>query len=277
MKIIETKNLNYSYTQSSIRSIENVNFSVSDGEWITIVGKNGSGKSTLIRLLDGLLKADSGKIIIDGLTLSEKTLWEIRKKIGIVFQNPDNQFVSGSVIEDVAFGMENYQIPQEEMLVRAQQALKTVGMIDFAEKSPVRLSGGQKQRVAIAGVLAIQPKILILDEAASMLDPDGRDEVWQTIKKLKEQQNLTVISVNHDLNELNLSDRVILLNDGKIAADTKINQLFSDSELLSKNDLKLPFLQQLQKDLRESGINFTQEYNHQRELVNFLWKSISGT
>ncbi|WP_143795783.1 ATP-binding cassette domain-containing protein, partial [Oenococcus oeni] len=139
--------------------------------------------------------------------------------------------------------------------------LKTVGMIDFAEKSPVRLSGGQKQRVAIAGVLAIQPKILILDEAASMLDPDGRDEVWQTIKKLKEQQNLTVISVNHDLNELNLSDRVILLNDGKIAADTKINQLFSDSELLSKNDLKLPFLQQLQKDLRESGINFTQEYN----------------
>ncbi|AZZ59867.1 energy-coupling factor transporter ATPase [Oenococcus sp. UCMA 16435] len=277
MKIIETEKISYSYPQSLKSSIENISFNVPAGEWLTIIGKNGSGKSTLIRLLDGLLMAKSGQIIIDGQALSEKNLWQIRKKIGIVFQNPDNQFVSGSVIEDVAFGMENYQIPHKQMLERAYQALKMVGMDGFSDKQPARLSGGQKQRVALAGVLAIEPKILILDEATSMLDPDGRDEVWQIIKKLKDQKKLTVISVNHDLNELDLSDRVILINNGKIAADTKINRLFLNDKLLEENDLKLPFLQQMQKDLRDNGINPPQEYNQQKELVNFLWKSISRT
>ncbi|EHN58152.1 energy-coupling factor transporter ATPase [Oenococcus kitaharae] len=275
MSMIETENLSFKYPEAAEKSVDQVSFTVEAGQWLTIVGKNGSGKSTLIFLLDGLLKADSGRILIDGQILSQANLWDIRKKIGIVFQNPDNQFVAGSVIEDVAFGMENLQVPRDQMLARAYAALKTVDMAEFADKQPALLSGGQKQRVAIAGILAIQPKILILDEATSMLDPDGRDEVWQTIRKLRAQKQLTIISISHDLNELALSDRVLLMNQGRIAADTSADQLLSTPDLLTENNLSLPFLQQLQADLHRQGVKIPKTYHQTKELIEFLWQSHS--
>ncbi|MDN6899814.1 energy-coupling factor transporter ATPase [Oenococcus sicerae] len=276
MTILQVKNLNYHYSQMTKASISKLNFSLNSGEWLTILGKNGSGKSTLVHLLDGLLLADSGQIIIDGQILSKENIWSIRKKIGIVFQNPDNQFVGETVLDDVAFGMENNAVTRKLMFQRANDALQKVNMAAFADRQPARLSGGQKQRVAIAGVLVLNPKILILDEATSMLDPIGRQEVWQTIKKLRENHQLTVISISHDLTEMALSDRVIVLNDGKITFDGKAKALFLKDKLLNDNGLKLPFLSQLVKDLRQNKIMPSGNFKNGKELAALIWKSFSS-
>lgn len=184
--IIEVRNLKYKYdSESENYTLNDVSFQVKKGEWLSIVGHNGSGKSTTVRLIDGLLEAESGDIIISGDKLTAENVWEKRRQIGMVFQNPDNQFVGATVEDDVAFGLENQGLDYDLMVERVQQALEFVGMQDFKEREPARLSGGQKQRVAVAGVVALRPDIIILDEATSMLDPEGRLDLIQTVKKLK--------------------------------------------------------------------------------------------
>ncbi|MFV8214835.1 energy-coupling factor transporter ATPase, partial [Streptococcus pluranimalium] len=190
---------------------KDVSFHVKPGEWISIVGHNGSGKSTTARLLDGLLLAESGKITIAGKELTEDNIWTIRQDIGMVFQNPDNQFVGATVEDDVAFGLENKGISHSEMATRVEEALKLVDMASFRRREPARLSGGQKQRVAIAGAIAVRPKIIIFDESTSMLDPEGRQELLSTIQKIRQEFQLTILSITHDLDEVVMSDRVIVM------------------------------------------------------------------
>ena len=203
--IIEVKNLSYRYDHKSEDYIlKDVSFHVKQGEWLSIVGHNGSGKSTTVRLIDGLLEAESGDIIISGDKLTADNVWEKRRQIGMVFQNPDNQFVGATVEDDVAFGLENQGMDYPMMVKRVHEALELVGMQNFKEREPARLSGGQKQRVAIAGVVALQPDIIILDEATSMLDPEGRLELIRTVKEIKDKNHLTVISITHDLDEISL-------------------------------------------------------------------------
>ena len=206
---IDVKHLKFKYDDNQDNyTLDDLSFHVKQSEWLSIIGHNGSGKSTTVRLIDGLLAAESGDIFVENELLTEDNVWNIRQKIGMVFQNPDNQFVGATVEDDVAFGLENKGIPLEEMQSRVKEALQLVGMSDFADREPSRLSGGQKQRVAIAGAIAMRPNIIILDEATSMLDPEGRLELIQTIKEIRDQYNMTVISITHDLDEVALSDRV---------------------------------------------------------------------
>ena len=197
--IIDVKNLSFRYKESQeYYDVKDIMFHVKRGEWLSIVGHNGSGKSTTVRLIDGLLEAESGEIVIDGQRLTEENVWDIRRQIGMVFQNPDNQFVGATVEDDVAFGLENQGLSRQEMKKRVEEALDLVGMSDFKKREPARLSGGQKQRVAIAGVVALRPAILILDEATSMLDPEGRRELIETVKGIRKDYDMTVISITHD-------------------------------------------------------------------------------
>ena len=232
--MIEIKNLKFKYNQDQTSyTLNDVSFHVKHGEWLSIVGHNGSGKSTTARLIGGLLVADSGQIIVDGQELTEETVWDIRDKIGMVFQNPDNQFVGATVEDDVAFGLENKGLPYKEMVSRVQEALSFVGMMDFKDREPARLSGGQKQRVAIAGIIAMRPSILILDEATSMLDPEGRQELIQYIEDIRQQYGMTVLSITHDLDEVAMSNRVLVLKQGKVESISSPRELFSrGSELV---------------------------------------------
>jgi len=201
-EIIELRNVTFSYSEEDARpALNNVSLTIQQGEWIAIIGPNGSGKSTLAKTINGLIEANSGEVIIEGVALNAETVWDVRKKIGMVFQNPDNQFVGSTVQDDVAFGLENVGIPREEMVKRVADAVAAVNMANFMDKEPARLSGGQKQRVAIAGIVALSPDIIILDEATTMLDPEGRHEVIETIQEIKEKENLTVISITHDIDE----------------------------------------------------------------------------
>lgn len=215
---IDVKHLKFKYTDHQEHyTLDDLSFHVKQGEWLSIIGHNGSGKSTTVRLIDGLLAAESGQIFVEGELLTEENVWNIRHKIGMVFQNPDNQFVGATVEDDVAFGLENKGIPLEEMQARVKEALELVGMSAFADREPAHLSGGQKQRVAIAGAIAMRPNIIILDEATSMLDPEGRLELIQTIKEIRDQYNMTVVSITHDLDEVVLSDRVLVMKKGKLS------------------------------------------------------------
>ncbi|EAC9531572.1 ATP-binding cassette domain-containing protein, partial [Listeria monocytogenes] len=188
--IIELNAITVRYSEEERAALNNVSFSINKGEWVALIGHNGSGKSTLAKTINGLILPQEGSVSVGELPLNEENIWNIRKMVGMVFQNPDNQFVGSTVEDDVAFGLENQGIPREEMLVRVKDALEQVRMSEFATREPARLSGGQKQRVAIAGVVALRPDIIILDEATSMLDPEGREEVIATIKKIKEKNNL---------------------------------------------------------------------------------------
>ncbi|EAG3031945.1 energy-coupling factor transporter ATPase, partial [Listeria monocytogenes] len=199
--IIELNAITVRYSEEERAALNNVSFSINKGEWVALIGHNGSGKSTLAKTINGLILPQEGSVSVGELPLNEENIWNIRKMVGMVFQNPDNQFVGSTVEDDVAFGLENQGIPREEMLVRVKDALEQVRMSEFATREPARLSGGQKQRVAIAGVVALRPDIIILDEATSMLDPEGREEVIATIKKIKEKNNLTVLSITHDIDE----------------------------------------------------------------------------
>ena len=217
MSLISLKNIFYRYSQNQENYVLNdVSLDIEKDEWITLIGANGSGKSTLVKTLNGLNVPEKGTVFIDGLELNEENIWDIRRKVGMVFQNPDNQFVGSTVQDDVAFGLENIGLPRDEMIIRIDDALKRVGMEDFKLMEPSRLSGGQKQRVAIAGVLALRPQIIVLDEATSMLDPKGRQEVLNTVKSIKEESKMTVISITHDINEANEADRIFVMNKGKI-------------------------------------------------------------
>ncbi len=273
--IIEVRNLKYKYdSESENYTLNDVSFQVKKGEWLSIVGHNGSGKSTTVRLIDGLLEAESGDIIISGDKLTAENVWEKRRQIGMVFQNPDNQFVGATVEDDVAFGLENQGLDYDLMVERVQQALELVGMQDFKEREPARLSGGQKQRVAVAGVVALRPDIIILDEATSMLDPEGRLDLIQTVKKIKDSNQLTVISITHDLDEIALSDRVLVMKEGQVESTATPRELFSREDL-EELGLDQPFVNQVKAALCQSGFPLPDSYLTEKELQDQLWALLS--
>ena len=274
--MIEIKNLKFKYNQDQTSyTLNDVSFHVKHGEWLSIVGHNGSGKSTTARLIGGLLVADSGQIIVDGQELTEETVWDIRDKIGMVFQNPDNQFVGATVEDDVAFGLENKGLPYKEMVSRVQEALSFVGMMDFKDREPARLSGGQKQRVAIAGIIAMRPSILILDEATSMLDPEGRQELIQYIEDIRQQYGMTVLSITHDLDEVAMSNRVLVLKQGKVESISSPRELFSRGSELVDLGLDIPFSALLAQKLQNQGLIDCEGYLTEKELVEQLWEYLS--
>lgn len=270
MAIIQVKNLSYKYHNSDTLAVDDVSFDIQAGDWVAIVGHNGSGKSTLAKLLIGLMPAQEGVITIDGQELSEQTVWQIREKVGMVFQNPDNQFVGATVADDVAFGMENRQVDRETMQERVTYALKQVDMLDYQQREPANLSGGQKQRVALAGVIAIAPKILILDEATSMLDPRGRREILQTIKRLKDELNLTVLSITHDIDEAASADRILVIDDGHFIEEDDPNSIFSHGSALIEMGLDVPFSEKLKLALATRGLDVPATYQDEGSLVDWL-------
>ena len=270
--IIDVKNLSFRYKESQeYYDVKDITFHVKRGEWLSIVGHNGSGKSTTVRLIDGLLEAESGEIVIDGQRLTEENVWNIRRQIGMVFQNPDNQFVGATVEDDVAFGLENQGLSRQEMKKRVEEALDLVGMLDFKKREPARLSGGQKQRVAIAGVVALRPAILILDEATSMLDPEGRRELIETVKGIRKDYDMTVISITHDLEEVAMSDRVLVLKKGEIESTSSPRELFSRNDL-DQIGLDDPFSNQLKYSLSQNGYDLPENYLTESELEDKLWE-----
>lgn len=253
MKAISFEDVSFAYEENFL--FEHLNFEVEEGEFVAVLGHNGSGKSTLARLCDGLLTADKGKISIFGKPVEGKNLYDIRKEVGIVFQNPDNQAVASIVEDDVAFGAENIALPRKEIKERIDFALNAVGIPDLREATVSRLSGGQKQRVAIAGVLALKPKIMILDEATAMLDPRGRKEICDVVKKLHGEEGITVLFVTHFMEEALLADRAIVMNQGKIVMNASPKEIFSRSEELLKYGLTLPAIGYISKRLREGGLD----------------------
>ena len=272
--IIDVAHLNYRYPQQAQDelTLRDISFSVAAGEWVAIVGHNGSGKSTLAKNLNGLLAPAAGTITVDGQVLSEKTVWDIRKKIGMVFQNPDNQFVGATVADDVAFGLENQGIERSEMLTRVTAALKQVNMQDFMTREPARLSGGQKQRVALACMIAARPQILILDEATSMLDPRGREEVLATIRQMKAASALTVLSITHDIDEAASANRVLVVNDGQLKEEGTPAEIFQHGEDLIKMGLDMPYAERLKAALKRQGVQVPSEYLTEKGMADWLWQ-----
>ncbi|MGX7036900.1 energy-coupling factor ABC transporter ATP-binding protein [Enterococcus hirae] len=273
--IIELGKINYKYQPDDPRpALKDISFTIKQGEWIAIIGHNGSGKSTLAKTINGLLLPESGIVKVGNQILNEENIWSIRQMVGMVFQNPDNQFVGSTVEDDVAFGLENQGIPREEMVIRVQDALEKVRMIDFAKREPARLSGGQKQRVAIAGVVALRPDIIILDEATSMLDPEGREEVISTIKKIKDESNLTVISITHDIDEAANANRILVMKQGELVNEGTPEQIFSAGPELINLGLDLPFPEKLKSALKQRGIDAPSEYMTEERMVEWLWTSV---
>ena len=275
-EILSMDNISYSYqseNEVTKKAIDGVTFTVHDDEWIAIVGHNGSGKSTLAKMMIGLLFPDEGNVNLFNEKLTEENLWGIRSQMGFVFQNPDNQFLGSTVQDDVAFALENNGVPYDEMVTRVHEALKQVNMSEFLDHEPHHLSGGQKQRVAIAGALALHPKLLIMDEATSMLDPQGRNEVIHLVEELKRKTGLTVISITHDLEEALLADRIIVMNKGKVLSVGTPEQIFAKGAELEEIGLDLPFALRVSGILRELGMEITGEHMTEEELVNELWTS----
>ncbi len=274
--VVRVEDVSFQYANENIYALQSISFQVYKGEWVTIVGHNGSGKSTLAKLLIGLLPATSGTIHVCGIPLNEETVWDVRKRLGIVFQNPDNQFVGTTVQDDVAFGLENRGVPKHEMEKRIKEALQKVGMENFMNDEPHRLSGGQKQRVAIASAIALQPNIIILDEATSMLDPSGKKEVLQVIQSLRREHDMTVISITHDLNEVAKADRVIVMNKGRIALEGTPKHIFAHGMKLEEMGLDLPFSLQLSQRLKDNRIPITTDHLTIEGLVSELWTLYSA-
>ncbi|MGT2865331.1 energy-coupling factor ABC transporter ATP-binding protein [Streptococcus fryi] len=273
--IIEVNHLSFAYSDDDDKkTLSDVSFHVKQGEWLSIIGHNGSGKSTTVRLIDGLLEPSSGTITICGQELTVDNVLALRQKIGMVFQNPDNQFVGATVEDDVAFGLENKGVPLDEMTIRVTESLKRVGMQEFSKREPARLSGGQKQRVAIAGAIALRPDIIILDEATSMLDPEGRLELIRIIKDVREEFGLTVISITHDLDEVALSDRVLVMKQGKVVSDVTPRELFAKGDELLQLGLDCPFTMHVLKALEDKGISLPTTYLTEKELEDYIWQSV---
>lgn len=275
-EILSLNNVTFTYEPEEPQvknAVEDVSFHVAQGEWIAIVGHNGSGKSTIARLINGLLFPQNGTVKVMGKLLNEENLWDSRSQIGMVFQNPDNQFVGATVQDDVAFALENNGVPYEDMVQRVHEALKQVKMEAFLNHEPQHLSGGQKQRVAIAGALALQPRLLILDEATSMLDPQGRQEVLSVVRALREKTGLTVLSITHDLEEAIMADRLIFMNGGKKFAEGTPSEIFALGDQLVELGLDLPFAMKLAKILKAEGVQLQGEHMTEEQLVNDLWIS----
>ena len=253
MKKTEVKDCTFSY-DDTVNAVDSISFSVEEGSYTTIIGHNGSGKSTIAKLMIGLLEMKSGEIKIDGLLLNEENLYDIREKIGIVFQNPDNQFIGATVADDIAFGLENHQVASEKMDAIIQEYAKRVNMSNYLDREPVSLSGGQKQRVAIAGVLAMNPEIIIFDEATSMLDPKGKAEINALIHELNEKSQMTILSITHDIEEVVKSDYVIVLDKGKIVLEGKPKDVLLHEKELIDLKLDIPFSLKVINELKKQGI-----------------------
>lgn len=258
MNSIVVKDLFFEY-EENIPTIKGISFDIKKGEYVAILGHNGSGKSTIAKLLDGLLEKKSGSININGIELTEETLYEVRSHIGIVFQNPDNQFIGSTVRDDIAFGLENKCVPYEQMDNIINEYATKVNMIDFLNHEPSKLSGGQKQRVAIAGILAMQPDILILDESTSMLDPKGKNEINTLVRDIIAQNKMTVISITHDIEEAIYADKIILMNQGKIETIGKAEDVLMNEGLLNKVGLEAPFIYQVASMLSKKGIEVSKQ------------------
>lgn len=272
--IIELQGLNYRYQPDSDRqALTNVSTTIYRGEWIAVIGHNGSGKSTLAKAINGLIVPQEGTVLVDGLPMNEENVWNIRKKIGMVFQNPDNQFVGATVEDDVAFGLENQGVPHDEMVALVEASLEKVRMLAFREKEPARLSGGQKQRVAIAGVVALSPDVIILDEATSMLDPKGRFEVINTIQKLREEKQLTVISITHDIDEAANANRILVMKQGELIKEGSPEEIFTAGERLIEMGLDLPFSEKLKLEMAKVGLDVPAAYMSEEGMVEWLWTS----
>lgn len=253
MEAIKVSHLTFSYDGKE-DILKDVSFSIPKGSYTTIIGHNGSGKSTLAKLLIGLLEAKSGKIEILNQELNEHTVYDVRSHVGIVFQNPDNQFIGSTVADDIAFGLENHCVAQENMQEIIEDVANRVGMLDFLNAEPVKLSGGQKQRVAIAGVLAIEPDIIIFDESTSMLDPQGKASINEQIRKLHELKNVTIVSITHDMEEVAQSENVVVLQNGKVALQGSPMDVFSHTKTLSDMKLDVPFALKFSRELSKRGI-----------------------
>lgn len=264
--MIRVNDLDYSYSQQD-HALKGISFEVKNQEWLSILGHNGSGKSTISKLLVGILAPQKGSIYYDDIELTEKTVDKIRNRVGIVFQNPDNQFVGVNVKYDIAFGLENRCVPRSEMQKLIVEYATKVGMQDYLLREPQTLSGGQKQRVAIAGILALNTDVIILDEATSMLDPQGTREIIALIKELKEKYHKTIITITHDLDLARLSDRIIVMKEGNIIADDVPGKIFEQSDLLKSSKLDMPFNLKLYKEVEANS-----KLNSNKELMEALWK-----
>lgn len=272
--VISVQELKHIYTDADgneVSALNGINLDIPAGEFIAIIGANGSGKSTLARHLNALLLPTAGKCIVDGLdTTDEKNLWDIRQHVGMVFQNPDNQIVAAIVEEDVAFGPENVGIPGAEIRGRVERALAAVGMYDYARHAPHLLSGGQKQRIAIAGVLALEPKVIVLDEPTAMLDPQGRQEIVRTVKQLNKEKGITIVYITHYMTEALEADRVVVMEKGHIRFSGTPHEVFSRVDELEKVGLEAPLAAKIASELRKSGIKLPKEIITDEELAEVL-------
>jgi energy-coupling factor transport system ATP-binding protein len=272
--VISVQELKHIYTDADgneVSALNGINLDIPAGEFIAIIGANGSGKSTLARHLNALLLPTSGKCIVDGLdTTEEQNLWDIRQHVGMVFQNPDNQIVAAIVEEDVAFGPENIGVPGPEIRERVDRALAAVGMSDYSKHAPHLLSGGQKQRIAIAGVLALEPRVIVLDEPTAMLDPQGRQEIVRTVKKLNKEKGITIVYITHYMTEALEADRVVVMEKGHIRFSGTPHEVFSRVDELEKVGLEAPLAAKIASELRKSGIKLPKEIITDEELAEVL-------
>lgn len=279
MEAIKLDNVSFSYIQGDnieIPAIKNVTLSIEEGSFVALVGHNGSGKSTLAKLLNGLFLPSAGVVKVFGVdTADDDQIFHIRSNVGMVFQNPDNQMIASVVEDDVAFGPENLGVPREEIRRRVDWALERVGMSEYAKATPFKMSGGQKQRVAIAGILAIKPKVLVLDESTAMLDPEGRREVLAVAKELNEKEKMTVILITHYMDEAVNADRVLVMNDGEVVMDDKPINIFSQYQKLKDYQLDAPIVTEIAHSLIESGLSLKENIINDKELIEEVCQLLS--
>ncbi len=274
--LIEIQNVSYAYEDAAAKALNNVSLTINDGEFVAVVGHNGSGKSTLAKHLNALLLPTEGKVLVDGMdTADEADTLSIRQRVGMVFQNPDNQLVTTIVEEDVAFGPENIGVPGNEIRTRVDRALAAVGMEKYAHSAPNMLSGGQKQRIAIAGMLAMQPKVLVLDEATAMLDPKGRRDIIDLVTKLHKENGITVVMITQYMEEVIGADRVAVMSGGELILEGTPKEVFSQDELLHKHRLDVPVMQQLANRLNARGANLPKSILSVEEMAQAICLSLS--
>lgn len=271
---IKLENVSFSYPMNDgeeQKAVNGVSLDIEEGAFVALVGHNGSGKSTLAKLLNGLLAPTAGRVLVYGAdTADEKKIFEVRSSVGMVFQNPDNQMIATNVEDDIAFGPENLGVPREEIIKRVDWALEKVGMSEFRHATPFKMSGGQKQRLAIAGVLAIKPRVMVLDESTAMLDPKGREEVMQVVKQLNREEKMTVVHITHYMDEALDADRLIVMNDGKVVLDGKPADVFAEHKLLTKIKLGVPCVTRLAVTLAEAGIAVDPRITDEEAFVDSL-------
>ncbi len=273
MSLIEVKNVSFAYSENARKAIDDVSFFVEQGTYVTIIGHNGSGKSTLAKLIAGLLPVKEGKILIQGKEVNEENIAEIRTRLGIVFQNPDNQFIGSTVKDDIAFGLENKMVPSGDMDAIIREYAMKVGLTPFLDYEPQNLSGGQKQRVAIAGILAMRPDIIIFDEATSMLDPKGKKEIKKLMYELALGDDITIISITHDIEEVLQSDDCIVLNKGKLFMHDVPRNIFANAEKLRQIELDVPFIEKVREEFAKRKIRL--KADDLKGMVDELCRSVS--